>query len=175
MQVLAGAKVTTWSEAPPPTSYESLTTSTGTTGNVIKSLSGSINLENHEVIVLGAGIISVTSAYELAKAGHDVTVIDRQKGPALETSLANAGEVSFGYCSPWTAPGIPMKALKWLFMEHARWFCGRRSTPPCSAGGQDARELHVRTLRRRQEPHAAVGRLQPHLVCRPPKRDADRI
>ena len=40
-------------------------------------------------------------------------------GPALETSLANAGEVSFGYCSPWAAPGIPMKALKWLFMEHA--------------------------------------------------------
>ncbi|MBX5155508.1 D-amino acid dehydrogenase [Rhizobium lentis] len=72
-----------------------------------------------KVIVLGAGIIGVTSAYQLAKAGHDVTVIDRQKGPALETSFANAGEVSFGYCSPWAASGIPMKALKWLFMEHA--------------------------------------------------------
>jgi D-amino-acid dehydrogenase len=72
-----------------------------------------------KVIVLGAGIVGVTSAYQLAKAGHDVTVIDRQKGPALETSFANAGEVSFGYCSPWAAPGIPMKALKWLFMEHA--------------------------------------------------------
>lgn len=72
-----------------------------------------------KVIVLGAGIIGVTSAYQLAKAGHDVTVIDRQKGPALETSFANAGEVSFGYCSSWAAPGIPMKALKWLFMDHA--------------------------------------------------------
>jgi D-amino-acid dehydrogenase len=72
-----------------------------------------------KVIVLGAGIVGVTSAYQLAKAGHDVTVIDRQKGPALETSFANAGEVSFGYCSPWAAPGIPIKALKWLFMEHA--------------------------------------------------------
>lgn len=72
-----------------------------------------------KVIVLGAGIIGVTSAYQLAKAGHEVTVIDRQPGPALETSFANAGEVSFGYCSPWAAPGIPMKALKWLFMEHA--------------------------------------------------------
>lgn len=72
-----------------------------------------------KVIVLGAGIIGVTSAYQLAKAGHEVTVIDRQPGPALETSFANAGEVSFGYCSPWAAPGIPMKAMKWLFMKHA--------------------------------------------------------
>ena len=72
-----------------------------------------------KVIVLGAGIVGVTSAYQLARAGHEVTVVDRQPGPALETSFANAGEVSFGYCSPWAAPGIPMKALKWLFMEHA--------------------------------------------------------
>ncbi|WP_457578230.1 D-amino acid dehydrogenase [Ensifer adhaerens] len=72
-----------------------------------------------KVIVLGAGIVGVTSAYQLAKAGHEVTVIDRQEGPALETSFANAGEVSFGYCSPWAAPGIPQKAIKWLFMEHA--------------------------------------------------------
>ena len=72
-----------------------------------------------KVIVLGAGVVGVTSAYQLAKAGHEVTVVDRQQGPALETSFANAGEVSFGYCSPWAAPGIPMKALKWLFMHHA--------------------------------------------------------
>jgi len=72
-----------------------------------------------KVIVLGAGVVGITSAYQLANAGHEVTVVDRQPGPALETSFANAGEVSFGYCSPWAAPGIPMKALKWLFMEHA--------------------------------------------------------
>ncbi|RUX26054.1 D-amino acid dehydrogenase [Mesorhizobium sp. M2A.F.Ca.ET.042.01.1.1] len=72
-----------------------------------------------KVVVLGAGIVGTTSAYQLAKAGHEVTVIDRQQGPALETSFANAGEVSFGYCSPWAAPGIPMKAIKWLFMHHA--------------------------------------------------------
>lgn len=72
-----------------------------------------------KVTVLGAGVIGVTTAYYLAKSGHEVTVIDRQPGPALETSFANAGEVSFGYCSPWAAPGIPQKALKWLFMEHA--------------------------------------------------------
>ena len=71
------------------------------------------------VIVLGAGVIGVTTAYYLAKDGHEVTVIDRQKGPALETSFANAGEISPGYASPWAAPGIPMKAAKWLFMKHA--------------------------------------------------------
>ncbi|MGA0615805.1 D-amino acid dehydrogenase [Paracoccus sp. KR1-242] len=72
-----------------------------------------------KVIVLGAGVIGVTSAWYLAKAGHEVTVIDRQPGPALETSFANAGEISPGYSSPWAAPGIPLKALKWMFQRHA--------------------------------------------------------
>jgi glycine/D-amino acid oxidase-like deaminating enzyme len=72
-----------------------------------------------KVAVLGAGVIGVTSAYYLAKAGHEAAVIDRQPGPALETSFANAGEVSFGYCSPWAVPGIPQKAVKWLLMKHA--------------------------------------------------------
>ena len=72
-----------------------------------------------KIAVLGAGVIGVTTAYYLAKAGHDVVVVDRQHGPALETSFANAGEVSPGYSSPWAAPGIPVKAMKWLFMEHA--------------------------------------------------------
>ncbi|MBL8646437.1 MAG: D-amino acid dehydrogenase [Sphingosinicella sp.] len=72
-----------------------------------------------KVAVLGAGVVGITSAYYLAEAGHEVTVIDRQPGPALETSFANAGEVSPGYASPWAAPGIPVKALRWLFMHHA--------------------------------------------------------
>ncbi|RCS25633.1 D-amino acid dehydrogenase [Phyllobacterium salinisoli] len=72
-----------------------------------------------KITILGAGVIGVTSAYYLAKAGHEVTVIDRQPAPALETSFANAGEISPGYASPWAAPGIPMKALKWLFMQHS--------------------------------------------------------
>lgn len=71
-----------------------------------------------KIIVLGAGVIGVTSAYYLAKAGHEVTVLDRLQGPALETSFANAGQISFGYSSPWAAPGVPFKALKWLFSEH---------------------------------------------------------
>jgi len=72
-----------------------------------------------KVAILGSGVIGVTSAWYLAQAGHEVTVIDRQDGPALETSFANAGEISPGYASPWAAPGIPMKALRWLFMKHA--------------------------------------------------------
>jgi D-amino-acid dehydrogenase len=71
------------------------------------------------IIVLGAGVIGVTQAWYLARAGHEVTVIDRQPGPALETSFANAGEISPGYSAPWAAPGIPMKALKWAFQRHA--------------------------------------------------------
>jgi D-amino-acid dehydrogenase len=72
-----------------------------------------------KVLVLGSGVIGVTSAWYLAKAGHEVVVVDRQAGPALETSFANAGEISPGYASPWAAPGIPTKALRWLFMKHA--------------------------------------------------------
>ena len=72
-----------------------------------------------KIVVLGAGVIGVTSAWYLAKAGHEVTVIDRQAGPSLETSFANAGEISPGYSSPWAAPGIPQKAIKWMFMKHA--------------------------------------------------------
>lgn len=72
-----------------------------------------------KIVILGAGVIGVTTAHYLARQGHEVTVIDRQDGPALETSFANAGEISPGYSSPWAAPGIPAKAVKWLFMRHA--------------------------------------------------------
>lgn len=71
-----------------------------------------------KVLILGSGVIGVTSAYYLVRAGHEVTVIDRQPGPALETSFANAGEVSPGYASPWAGPGVPVKAIKWLLMKH---------------------------------------------------------
>ncbi|MEP9372776.1 D-amino acid dehydrogenase [Mesorhizobium sp. KR1-2] len=71
-----------------------------------------------KVLVLGSGVVGVTSAHYLAEAGHEVEVIDRQEGPALETSFGNAGEVSPGYASPWAGPGIPTKAIKWLMMKH---------------------------------------------------------
>jgi D-amino-acid dehydrogenase len=71
-----------------------------------------------KVLILGSGVIGVTSAYYLARSGHEVTVVDRQPKPALETSFANAGEVSPGYSSPWAGPGVPVKAIKWLLMKH---------------------------------------------------------
>jgi D-amino-acid dehydrogenase len=71
------------------------------------------------VIVLGSGVIGSTTAYYLAKSGARVTVLERQPGPALETSFANAGQVSPGYSTPWAAPGIPLKAMKWMFQRHA--------------------------------------------------------
>lgn len=72
-----------------------------------------------QVIVLGAGVVGITTAWYLRKAGYDVTVYDKHSGPGEETSFANAGQISPGYASPWAAPGIPLKALKWLFEEHA--------------------------------------------------------
>ncbi|MBR8224040.1 D-amino acid dehydrogenase [Burkholderia ambifaria] len=71
------------------------------------------------VVVLGSGVVGVASAYYLARAGHEVTVIDREAGPALETSFANAGQISPGYAAPWAAPGVPLKAVKWMFEKHA--------------------------------------------------------
>jgi D-amino-acid dehydrogenase len=67
---------------------------------------------------MGSGVVGVATAYYAAKAGHEVAVIDRQPGPALETSFANAGEISPGYASPWAGPGVPFKAVKWLLMKH---------------------------------------------------------
>ena len=65
-----------------------------------------------DVIVLGSGVIGTSTAYYLARNGARVTVLERQPGPALETSYANAGQVSPGYSTPWAAPGIPLKAMK---------------------------------------------------------------
>nr|WP_275658701.1 D-amino acid dehydrogenase [Vibrio brasiliensis] len=74
---------------------------------------------NVKVVILGSGVVGLTSAWYLSQAGFEVTVIDRQARSAEETSFANAGQISYGYSSPWAAPGIPAKAIKWLFEEHA--------------------------------------------------------
>ena len=71
-----------------------------------------------KVLVMGAGVIGVTTAYYLAKAGFEVSVVDRQAGVALETSFANAGEISPGYASPWAGPGVPLKAIQWMLDKH---------------------------------------------------------
>lgn len=72
-----------------------------------------------KVIVLGAGVIGVTSAWFLSKAGHEVTVIERRHGAALETSFANGGQISVSHAEPWANPAAPLKVLKWLAREDA--------------------------------------------------------
>jgi D-amino-acid dehydrogenase len=97
-----------------------------------------------KIAILGSGVIGTTAAYYLAKAGHEVTVLERQPGPALETSFANAGEVSPGYAAPWAGPGVPVKAIKWLLMHHrplvikpmfdlAMWRWGAQMLRNCTA------------------------------------------
>ncbi len=75
--------------------------------------------ESKRVIIIGAGVVGTTTAYYLAQAGCRVDVIERREGPALETSFANAGEISPGYASPWASPDVPRKIPSWLLMKHA--------------------------------------------------------
>ncbi len=72
-----------------------------------------------KVIVMGAGVIGVSSAWYLAKLGHEVTVIDRQPGAGLETSFANGAQISVSQSEPWAAPGAPFKVMKWLLKDDA--------------------------------------------------------
>ncbi len=72
-----------------------------------------------KVIVLGAGIIGVSTAWHLAERGHEVTVVERQPDAALETSFANAAQISVSYCEPWANKDAPLKALKWMFRNDA--------------------------------------------------------
>ncbi|XZG70759.1 D-amino acid dehydrogenase [Chitinibacteraceae bacterium HSL-7] len=72
-----------------------------------------------KVIVIGAGVVGVTTAWYLRQSGAEVTVLERHAHAAEETSFANAGQVSPGYAAPWAAPGIPLKALRWLMEKHA--------------------------------------------------------
>ena len=71
-----------------------------------------------KIIVLGSGVVGVTSAWYLAQAGHEVTVADRQPAAGMETSFANAGQVSPGMSAPWAGPDTPKKAVLWLMMKH---------------------------------------------------------
>ena len=72
-----------------------------------------------KIIVLGAGIIGISTAWHLVQRGHEVTVVDRQAEAALETSFANAAQISVSYCEPWANRDAPWKALKWMFSKEA--------------------------------------------------------
>ena len=79
--------------------------------------------------MIGAGVIGVTSAWYLAKAGHEVTVIDRQETPGTGTSFANGGRISVGQAEPWANPAAPFKIAKWLGREDAPLMFGLRCDP----------------------------------------------
>lgn len=81
------------------------------------------------VVVLGAGVVGTTTAWFLQKAGHQVTVLDRQTGPAQETSYANGGQISVSHAEPWANPSAPLKVLKWLFHEDAPLLFRLRADP----------------------------------------------
>ncbi|MCZ8110883.1 MAG: D-amino acid dehydrogenase [Betaproteobacteria bacterium] len=97
------------------------------------------------VIILGAGLLGVTSAYYLRQLGHDVTVVDRQATPAAETSFANGGQISVSHAEPWANPGAPLKLLQWLGREDApllfrlradmrQWLWGLQFLRECTPG-----------------------------------------
>jgi D-amino-acid dehydrogenase len=122
-----------------------------------------------KVLVLGSGVIGVTTAHFLARAGHEVVVVDRQREAALETSFANAGEISPGYSAPWAAPGLPVKAIKWLFMRHrplviwpvldpAMWLWGLSLLRNCTAARYE--ENKSRMLRLAQYSRACLETLR---------------
>ena len=111
-----------------------------------------------KVLVLGAGVVGVTSAWFLARDGHAVTVVDRQPGPALETSFANGGQVSVTHSTPWANPSTPAQILRWLGHEDApllfrpradlaQWLWGAQFLVEC---------LPSRTRRNIERIHAVV-------------------
>ena len=94
-------------------------------------------------VVLGAGVIGISTAWHLRQLGHEVTVVDRQSGPAMETSFANAGQISVSYCEPWANKHAPLKTLKWMFddtapllfrpqLDWSQWAWGLRFLTQCN-------------------------------------------
>jgi D-amino-acid dehydrogenase len=81
------------------------------------------------VIVLGAGVIGVTTAWYLNRAGHEVTVLERNAAPACETSFANGGQISVSHAEPWANPSAPWKVLKWLGRDDAPLLFRLRADP----------------------------------------------
>jgi D-amino-acid dehydrogenase len=122
---------------------------------------------NENRMIVGAGIIGVTTAYELAADGHEVTVFERRGAAAEETSFANAGLVAPGYVTPWAAPGMPGKVLATcsaaMRPSSCAGRCRRASWPGCAL----AQRLQARDLPGQPRAHAAPGLLQPRKAAPP--------
>src|SRR6185295_9761507 len=121
------------------------------------------------VMVLGAGVIGVSSAWYLAEAGHEVTVVDRQPIAGFETSFANGGQVSVSHAEPWANPGAPLKILQWLGREDApllfrpglsprQWSWGARFLYECLPGRTRRNTLEI--LKLSLYSHAELGALR---------------
>jgi D-amino-acid dehydrogenase len=124
------------------------------------------------VVVLGAGLVGVASAWYLAEAGHEVTVVDRQPGPALETSFANGGQISTSHAEPWANPGALGKVVRWLGREDspllwrlradpAQWAWGLRFLRECTPAR--ARQNMIAILRLALYSRALLKDLRPIL------------
>ncbi len=109
------------------------------------------------VLVLGGGLVGIASAWYLGEHGHDVAVVDRQPGVAMETSFANGGQISTSHAEPWANPGTPWKALQWLGREDspllwrlradpAQWAWGLRFLRECTPGRTSANMVAILRL-----------------------------
>ena len=109
-----------------------------------------------KVLVLGAGVIGVTSAYYLARAGHDVTVVERNLAAAEDTSFANSGQISPGYSAPWAGPGLPLTALKWILTDRHSPLIVRPTADGARHGECDNEPQHAH-VRRATSAHPAMA------------------
>lgn len=123
-------------------------------------------------LVLGAGLVGVASAWYLRQDGHEVTVVDRQSGPAMETSFANGGQISTSHAEPWANPAAPLKVLRWLGHEDSpllwrlradatQWAWGLRFLRECAPGR--TRENMVAILRLALYSRSLLKELRPAL------------
>ncbi|MBI4757302.1 MAG: D-amino acid dehydrogenase [Betaproteobacteria bacterium] len=111
-----------------------------------------------KIIVLGAGLAGISSAWYLAAEGHEVTVLERQPGPGLETSFANGGQISASHPEPWANPGAPLQILRWLGREDAPLLLRLRADPPpWSWGLRFLRQCTPGMARRNTDAIAALG------------------
>jgi D-amino-acid dehydrogenase len=131
-----------------------------------------IGAANMKVIILGAGLLGVASAWYLAEDGHEVTVLDRQAEPAMETSFANGGQISTCHAAPWAGPSAPWQITKWLGREDApllwrlradpaQWAWGMRFLVECSAAR--ARKNTIDILRLALYSREKLGALRQQL------------
>ncbi|MEO8537908.1 MAG: FAD-dependent oxidoreductase, partial [Betaproteobacteria bacterium] len=108
------------------------------------------------ILVLGGGVVGVTSAWYLVQDGHEVTVVDRQKAPALETSFANGGQISASYAEPWANPGAPLKILEWLAEDDAPLLFRPRLDPRLRLRARTRGRCRRTKTRRRLPVHARL-------------------